>query len=285
MSTALANQPQPQTRQGLTSLMASKYSMEPAKFAQTIKATCMPGNATDEEFMAFMMVAQEYNLNPIVRHIYAFPKKGGGIQPIVSIDGWIKLVQDHKDYDGIEFEPVMDNVNDKVVAMTCRIYRKSMSRPTQITEYLAECKRQTEPWNQWPMRMLRHKALIQCARVAFGYAGVMDEEEGESIKAVPTAVVESAPTSRTEQLKQRLMPAPKPFEDHPAQQAPEPEPAPAPAPAPNGSKKPGKKTTKAAELPPDAEDLTPPAGLLGDERPEGYEDELEGNGADAIKGR
>jgi hypothetical protein len=30
--------------------------------------------------------------------------------------------------------------------------------------------------------MLRHKVLIQCARVAFGYAGVYDPDEGERIR-------------------------------------------------------------------------------------------------------
>jgi hypothetical protein len=46
-----------------------------------------------------------------------------------------------------------------------------------VTEFLAECKRGTEPWKNMPRRMLRHKALIQCARVAFGFA-LYDDDEG-----------------------------------------------------------------------------------------------------------
>ena len=29
--------------------------------------------------------------------------------------------------------------------------------------------------------MLRHKAMIQCARLAFGYAGIYDQDEAERI--------------------------------------------------------------------------------------------------------
>jgi hypothetical protein len=35
-----------------------------------------------------------------------------------------------------------------------------------------------------PKRMLRHKALIQCARVAFGFSGIFDEDEARDISAI-----------------------------------------------------------------------------------------------------
>jgi hypothetical protein len=33
----------------------------------------------------------------------------------------------------------------------------------------------------WPKRMHRHKSLIQGARVAFGFAGIYDEDEAHRI--------------------------------------------------------------------------------------------------------
>ena len=39
-------------------------------------------------------------------------------------------------------------------------------------------------WQKWPRRMLRHKALIQAARVAFGFAGLSDEDEFERAESV-----------------------------------------------------------------------------------------------------
>jgi len=46
---------------------------------------------------------------------------------------------------------------------------------------MAECRRGTGPWQSHPKRMLRHKAMIQCARLAFGYGGIYDQDEAERI--------------------------------------------------------------------------------------------------------
>jgi hypothetical protein len=48
------------------------------------------------------------------------------------------------------------------------------------------CFRNTDPWKQWPRRMLRHKAAIQCARVAFGISGVMEPDEAERFREMRT---------------------------------------------------------------------------------------------------
>ncbi|MCO5072056.1 MAG: phage recombination protein Bet [Rhizobiaceae bacterium] len=166
--------------------------MEPKAFADTVRATCMPNNATNEEFAAFLMVAKDYGLNPITREIYAFPKKGGGIQPIVGIDGFLNIINSHPQCDGIE---TVENMGEKgdVVSVTCTIHRKDRNRPTVVTEYMEECKRPTEPWQKWPKRMLRHKATIQCARYAFGFAGIIDPEEAERSPEVITGQVSAPP--------------------------------------------------------------------------------------------
>lgn len=176
----------------LIAKMARAYDMDPKAFANTVRATCLPEKASNEEFAAFLMVAKEYGLNPITREIYAFPKKGGGIQPIVGIDGWMHLINAHPQCDGVEFD---DHKDDKgnLTAITCRIFRKDRGRHTSVTEYMDECKRPTEPWQKWPARMLRHKAAIQCARYAFGFAGIIDPEEAERSPEVITGNVVAPP--------------------------------------------------------------------------------------------
>lgn len=164
--------------------MSSRFGMEPGAFEATVRATCMKPDKNNrvpsrEEFAAFLLVAKEYNLNPLTKEIYAFPAKGGGIVPIVSIDGWVNLINSHKSLDGIQFEMEHDG-NGALVSCTCKIHRKDRSHPIEVTEYLVECKRNTEPW-QMQHRMLRHKALIQCARYAFGFSGIYDEDEGAKI--------------------------------------------------------------------------------------------------------
>jgi phage recombination protein Bet len=172
---------------GVTQFLADKYGMDVRAFEATVRATMMKpdknGRApTREEFAAYMLVAKEYNLNPITREIFAFadPKRGGVI-PVISVDGWIRIINQHPMMDGIAFQ---ERVNDKdvVTAVTCSIMRKDRGHPIIVTEYLAECRRDTDPWKRWPRRMLRHKALIQCARIAFGYQA-MDEDEAEKLAA------------------------------------------------------------------------------------------------------
>lgn len=162
--------------------MSSRYGMEPAPFEATLRATVCKGNVSKEEFAAFLLVAKEYGLNPVTKELYAFPAKGGGIQPIVSIDGWSRIINDHPMFDGMEFEDVRDG--DDLVAITCRMHRKDRSRPIEATEYMAECSRNTDVWRTWPRRMLRHKAMIQCARYAFGFSGIVDPDEYERMESV-----------------------------------------------------------------------------------------------------
>lgn len=170
---------------GVLADMAERYGMVPEAFEATVRATCMPvvrGNvaqATREEFAAFLLVAKEHHLNPLTRQIFAFPAKGGGIVPIVPVDGWVELVNRHSACDGFEFGFQHDD-KGKLISCTCTMYRKDRSRPIIVTEYLSECIRDTEPWKM-QHRMLRHKAFIQSARYAFGFSGIYDEDEGAVI--------------------------------------------------------------------------------------------------------
>jgi hypothetical protein len=66
----------------------------------------------------------------------------------------------------------------------CTINRKDRAHPIEVTEYFSECKRNTQPWTVSPKRMLRNKAFIQCARLAFGFAGIYDPDEAERIQAL-----------------------------------------------------------------------------------------------------
>ena len=157
--------------------MATRYGMEPRAFEATLRATVVPKDTSPEQFAAFLLVAREYSLNPILKEIYAFPTRGGGIQPIVSIDGWSNLVNSHPQCDGFDFEDHIDSAG-ALVSITCRMYRKDRKHPIVATEYMAECRRATDTWRQWPRRMLRHKALIQAARYAFGLSGIADPDEG-----------------------------------------------------------------------------------------------------------
>ncbi|OYQ85107.1 phage recombination protein Bet [Wohlfahrtiimonas chitiniclastica] len=143
---------------------------------------------SDEQMMSLLIVANQHNLNPWTKEIYAFPDKSG-IVPIVGVDGWSRIINSHPQFDGLDFEQDAESC-------TCIIYRKDRSHPIKVTEWLEECRRPPfegvnqktnktykidGPWQSHPKRMLRHKAMIQCARLAFSFTGIYDQDEAERI--------------------------------------------------------------------------------------------------------
>ena len=160
----------------LTRTLATKLDMgDGANLIETLKATAFKGQVSDAQMTALLVVANQYALNPWTKEIYAFPDKNNGIVPVVGVDGWSRIINSHPQFDGIEFEQ-----NDE--SCTCIIYRKDRNRPIKVTEWMAECRRSgMGPWQSHPRRMLRHKAMIQCARLAFGYTGIFDQDEAERI--------------------------------------------------------------------------------------------------------
>lgn len=167
---------------GLVDGLAMSAGLNKDEFRNTLLNTVMPGGVTEAQLTAFLMVAEKYDLNPITKEIYAFPSKGG-INPIVSIDGWLKIINSNPQFDGMEF--IDDIVDGTLFSVTCKIFRKDRGHHTAVTEYMGECKDKTGksiPWKNWPARMLRHKATIQAARYAFGLSGIVDEDEAKRIK-------------------------------------------------------------------------------------------------------
>lgn len=167
MSTALTT---------LTTKLAKQFNIgDGSDLVNTLKATCFKSGTqvTDAQMTALLIVANQYGLNPFTREIYAFPDKGG-IVPVVGLDGWSRIINNHDQFDGMDFAQ-----DDE--SCTCTIYRKDRSHPVKVTEWMSECRRSTGPWQSHPKRMLRHKAMIQCARLAFGFSGIFEQDEAERI--------------------------------------------------------------------------------------------------------
>lgn len=183
--------------------MGERFGVDPTKLLDTLKGTAFKQTQRDsappsnEEMMALLVVADQYGLNPFTKEIYAFfDRQRSGIVPVVSVDGWTRILNSHDAFDGIEFrwapemiEYTEDNASACPAWCEAVIYRKDRSRPIVVREHLDECyipprgeKRFAGPWQSHTKRMLRHKALIQGARVAFGFAGIYDEDEALHFK-------------------------------------------------------------------------------------------------------
>lgn len=180
--------------QTLTSKLAARLDMgDGSGLMETLKATAFKGQVSDAQMTALMVVANQYGLNPWTKEIYAFPDKNNGIVPVVGVDGWARIINSHPQFDGMDFEQDTESC-------TCIIYRKDRAHPVRVTEYLSECGRGTGPWQSHPKRMLRHKAMIQCARLAFGYGGIYDHDEAERIVEAETRVVSGGAQALTGSL-------------------------------------------------------------------------------------
>ncbi len=194
------------TPESLIQKFAKRYSVEANKLLTTLKATAFKikdGEVSNEHMMALLVVADQYGLNPFTREIYAFPDKNKGIIPIVGLDGWCRIINTNSEFDGLEFTQ-SDNmvIYEGGISKTspewieCIIYRKDRKHPIKIREYLDEVFRHPfqgvgtngsyliqNAWQTHTKRMLRHKAMIQCARIAFGFGGIYDQDEAERIIA------------------------------------------------------------------------------------------------------
>jgi hypothetical protein len=189
---AVVNQP---PKASALAIMASRLSVEPTKLLDTLKATVFKG-ASNEEMLALVAVSNRYGLDPLTKQIYAFPSKGG-IQPVVSVDGWLHILNSQTEFDGMDFE-LEDDADGKPYSITAVIYRRDRTRPTRVTEYFSECYRPTDPWKQFPRRMLRHKVIKESVRVAFGISGITDEDEARDsiVNLEKNVVVEKPKFSR-----------------------------------------------------------------------------------------
>jgi phage recombination protein Bet len=161
------------------------------------------GPPTNAQVAALLVVADQYGLNPWTKEIFAFPDKQNGIVPVVGVDGWNRIANEHPQFAGEELElPPRDeweriDEDAKLCPPWVRIlvYRRDRDHPTDHTEYLDECYRpafegkgqsgkaykKLGPWQSHTKRMLEHKARIQARRIAFGFSGIYDQDEAERI--------------------------------------------------------------------------------------------------------
>jgi phage recombination protein Bet len=179
----------PQASNSVLVRMAQRYGVDPEKMVATLKATAFRGDVSNEQLMALCVVADQYKLNPWTKEIYAFPSQGGAIVPIVGVDGWSRIINSDPQFDGMDFTEGELDQNQIPVWIECRMYRKDRSHAIATKEYFKEVDRNVGPWKTHPRRMLRHKAMIQAARLAFGFVGIYDQDEAERVIEVEAKVL------------------------------------------------------------------------------------------------
>ena len=129
----------------------------------------MPASHSDAEFVACCLVAREHGLNPLTKEIYFMKTKSGTIQPY-RLSGWVgaqvQRAPDVRRHGNLRCQRCRRQASGR----NLHHVPQDRAHPVKITEDLEECAKHGGPvWKTHPRRMLRHRALTQAARYAFGF--------------------------------------------------------------------------------------------------------------------
>lgn len=118
-----------------------------------------------------LYLADRYQLDILSGEIVLTDYDDGHTQVHISVDGWTQLIHRHDAFCGLQFQEATTLEEGVPAWMMCTIYRKDLVLPIVVKEYYSEIKTNERIWQTMPRRMLRHRALQQCARLAFGFSG------------------------------------------------------------------------------------------------------------------
>ena len=119
-----------------------------------------------KSILTLLRVAKQYELDPLQEEVL-LTQYDDHWQVSISVDGWIKLINRHPAFAGMSFTESPETDQGLPLWMECTIYRSDRAIPTTVREYLTEVKTDSDIWKKMPRRMLRHRTLQQCARLAF----------------------------------------------------------------------------------------------------------------------
>ena len=137
-----------------------------------------------------LLLSERLGLDPLSNEIYAaevMPDSGkkARVVFVVGVDGWSKIINSHPQFDGMKFlesAPASDELPEYI---ECTIFRKDRKVATSVREYMYEAHTNQGAWLTHPRRMLRHKAMVQCARICFGLSGIYEPDEAMRISDNP----------------------------------------------------------------------------------------------------
>ena len=181
-----------------------RSGMSPESFVQALTRTSLSSLVmwSQLDLETLLLAAERHGLNPLGREVFLLREGDSLDEPavlVVGVDGWSRVLNAHKKFAGMQFRESEELLDGVPAWIECTLHRWDRRVPTSVREYLSEVRGTSLAWLTHPRRMLRHKALVQCARLAFGLVGVHDHDEAQRI-------LDARRTERTPQA-QRPRPA------------------------------------------------------------------------------
>jgi len=176
--------------------------------SEDLDTWCAKQSLALDTMIDLLKTANRYGLNPIIGEIAYEIHADQSHLIYIPIDGWITLIQRQTTFAGITFVQ-SEETNDGIpIWMECTLYRSDFTAPITVREYVSEVRTDHPIWKRMPRRMLRHKTLQQCARLAFGIhepERTEDEPNRHTIKLISEEAVKKQRMSAKENLRNRLI--------------------------------------------------------------------------------
>ena len=187
--------------------IATVLQLEEAELALWLEEyTCL----SPRVLLHFLHQIRKYRLDPLSDEIMLFKNPEGQYQTLITIDGWMKLINQDPQFAGMTFKESPELELGIPLWMECSIYRHDRILPITVKEYSAEIKTEHLLWKTMPRRMLRHRSIQQCARLAFSIHIADQPSNLEKVKALdssappPRKDLNPEHSNRTKWLKEQL---------------------------------------------------------------------------------
>jgi len=163
---------------------------------ETIKNT-VAKEANDDELRMFLHIAKTYGLDPFNKEIF-FWKVDGDPTIMTSRDGYLKIANRNKNFDGLvsdvvrkndKFVKHMNSVEHEygtergdIIGAYAFVYRKDRKYPTYSFAPFEEYNAGTKVWNSYPSAMILKVAESMALKRAFSVSGLVSREEMDMIQ-------------------------------------------------------------------------------------------------------
>ena len=140
-----------------------------------IKAKVCP-NCTNTEFELLMYMANMYNLDPLLKQIWAVKFGDSPAQIYAGRDGFLEIAHRSGHFDGMETIVHYDK-DEKPMSATCIVWRNDMTHPFTANVLFREYNTGKNLWASKPAVMIGKVAESVCLRKAFSVSGLYSPEE------------------------------------------------------------------------------------------------------------
>ncbi len=216
-STMVEKVPTPDTTQSALGIIERSVARSGLSYENFVKHLTQTAFAnlcvwSESDLNRLLLSAERLGLDPLNGEIYALLSSDDPMSPIlivVSVNGWARILNTNMFFDGMHFSESTEMTDGIPDWIACTIHRKDRSIATTVREYFCEVKGEQGAWLTHPRRMLRHKAMVQCARICFGLVGIYDDDEASRIRTARSTNAVQTTNKQTmhKSLRKRLQPS------------------------------------------------------------------------------